>query len=346
MTIKMDFHKNLVTLAIESSCDETSVSVVRNGLEVLSNVIASQIDIHKLYGGVVPEIASRNHLLKVSSVTKSALDEANMTFEDIDFISVTNGPGLIGALLVGLSYAKGLSFALGKDLVGVNHLQGHISSSFLLGAKPPFICLTASGGHTNITLVKDYTSFEILGSTRDDAAGEAFDKVARVLGLGYPGGSKLDELANLGNEEAISFPKVMLEENSYDFSFSGLKSAVLNYLNSKKQKNEEIKEKDVAASFRKAVIDVLVAKSILACKNNNISTLTIGGGVACNSLLRKELKEKCIKENISIFIPEPIYCTDNAAMIGCAGYYNYINGKKDNIALNAYANLPLGDKRQ
>ncbi len=320
---KMKSKDTLITLSIETSCDETSVAVVKNGIEVLSNIIHTQIDIHKSYGGVVPEIASRNHLLKISSVLDEALLKAGLSFCDIDFISVTNTPGLIGALLVGTSYAEALGLSLGKEVVYVNHLYGHIASSFLLGAKPPFISLTASGGHTNISLVKDYTSYEVIGKTLDDAAGEAFDKVARSLGLSYPGGVKVDEMAKSGNENAITFPRIMLGKDSLDFSFSGLKSAVLNYINSAKMKNEEINVADICASFRKCVVDILVEKAILALKRENISTLCVGGGVMCNDLLRETLTHRCNDENITLFLPDKVYCTDNAAMIGSGGYFIY-----------------------
>lgn len=331
----------LTTLAIETSCDETSVAVVENGVNVKSNAIHTQIDIHKVYGGVVPEIASRNHLMKISSVVDKALKDANMTFDDIDFISVTTGPGLVGALLIGVSYAKALAFSLNKDLVGVNHMAGHISAGFIMGAKPSFICLTASGGHTNITRVDDYTEFTLLGSTKDDAAGEAFDKVARSLGLSYPGGVQIDKRAQLGNEHAISFPMAMKGKDNFDFSFSGLKSAVLNYLNSKKMKNEEVDINDVCASFNRCVVDTIVNKTMLALKKENMKTLCVGGGVLCNDLLRSELKKKCEEENIELYLPDKVYCTDNAAMIGSAGYFNYINNKKDNLILNANPDLKL-----
>ena len=331
----------ITTLAIETSCDETSASVVEDGVKVKSNAIHTQIDIHKVYGGVVPEIASRNHLMKISSVVDKALLDADVTFDDIDFISVTTGPGLVGALLIGLSYAKALAFSLNKDLVGVNHMAGHISASFIMGAKPPFICLTASGGHTNITKVNDYTDFELLGSTKDDAAGEAFDKVARSLGLSYPGGVQIDKYAKLGDEYSIDFPVVLMGKDNLDFSFSGLKSAVLNYLNSKKMKNEEVSIDNVCASFNRCVVDTIVTKTMLALKKENMTTLCVGGGVLCNDLLRNELKKKCEEENIKLFLPDKIYCTDNAAMIGSAGYFNYINNKKDSLILNANPDLKL-----
>lgn len=332
---------SLTTLAIETSCDETSVAVVEDGINVLSNAIHTQIDIHKVYGGVVPEIASRNHLLKISSVVDKALKDSNKTFDDIDFISVTTGPGLVGALLIGLSYAKGLAFSLNKELVGVNHMAGHMSASFIEGAKPPFICLTASGGHTNITKVNDYTNFELLGSTKDDAAGEAFDKVARSLGLGYPGGVKVDKMAKEGDMESIKFPVILMGKDNLDFSFSGLKSAVLNYLNSKKMKGEDINVANVCASFNKCIVDTLVVKTMKAIQREKLDTLCVGGGVLCNDLLRSELRKKCKEHNIKLFLPEKVYCTDNAAMIGCAGYFNYINDKKSSLILNANPDLKL-----
>lgn len=337
-------NKDLVTLAIETSCDETSAAVVKNGTEVLSNAIHTQIDIHRVYGGVVPEIASRNHLLKISSVVDRAVEDAGMSLSDIDFISVTEGPGLVGALLIGLSYAKALAFSLGIDIVGVNHIAGHISASFLMGAKPPFICLTASGGHTNITEVRDYTDFSLMGSTRDDAAGEAFDKVARSLGLGYPGGVEIDRLAKKGNENAISFPMAFMEEGNYDFSFSGLKSAVLNYLNSMKMKNIEINREDVCASFNRCVVDTLADKAVNAVTDSGYDTLCAGGGVICNDMLRNELKKRCREKNIRLYLPEKVYCTDNAAMIGSAGYFRYLSGRGDSLMLNANPNLSFQDE--
>ena len=330
---------DLITLAIETSCDETSAAVVKNGTQIMSNVIHTQIDIHRVYGGVVPEIASRNHLLKISSVVDRAVSDAGIGFEDIDFISVTEGPGLVGALLIGLSYAKALAFSLGIDVVGVNHIAGHISASFLMGARPPFICLTASGGHTNITEVIDYTRFNLIGSTRDDAAGEAFDKVARSLGLGYPGGVEIDRLSKKGNDRAEAFPMAFMEEDNYDFSFSGLKSAVLNYLNSKRMKNIEIVTEDVCASFNRCVVDTLVTKTMSAVEKSGYDTLCAGGGVICNDMLRNELEKECKKRNIRLYLPEKVLCTDNAAMIGAAGYFNYMKNGRDSLMLNADPNL-------
>lgn len=327
-------------LAIESSCDETSAAVSVDGV-IKSNVISTQIDIHKIYGGVVPEIASRNHLLNISSVTDEALKQAGMAFSDIDCIAVTYGPGLIGALLVGVSYAKALAYSTGCKFMGVNHMQSHISASFLCGAKPPFITLVVSGGHTMIVKVNDYTEFEVLGSTRDDAAGEAFDKVARVMGLEYPGGAKLDELAQDGNDCAIDFPLVMLKENNYDFSFSGLKSAVLNYINTVNMKGDIINKADLCASFRKCVVEILTQKTLKAAKEYNINTITTVGGVACNSLLRSEFERKCKNEGMDFFVPEKVYCSDNAAMVACCAYYKYLKGEFSDLGLNASSSLNL-----
>lgn len=330
-------------LAIESSCDETAASVVRNGREVLSNVISSQIALHTLYGGVVPEIASRKHIEKINSVIEEALNEAEVTLKDITAIAVTYGPGLVGALLVGVSAAKALSFATGIPLVGVHHISGHISANFIehKELEPPFACLVASGGHSHLVIVKDYGEYEIVGRTRDDAAGEAFDKVARAIGLGYPGGPKIDKLAREGNPNAIFFPRAKVAENEYDFSFSGLKSAVLNYLNSCQMKGEEVNTADVAASFQKAVIDVLVEHSLHAVKAYGFDKFVIAGGVASNSALRAAFEAECAAKGIAFYHPSPIYCTDNAAMIGVAGYYEYIKGVRHGYDLNAVPNLRL-----
>lgn len=327
-------------LAIESSCDETAAAISVNG-EIKSSVVSTQIDIHKVYGGVVPEIASRNHLLNISSVVDEALKQADMTFSDIDCVAVTHGPGLIGALLVGVSYAKALSYSAGCKFMGVNHMQSHISASFLCGAEPPFITLVVSGGHTMVVKVNDYTDFEILGTTRDDAAGEAFDKVARVMGLEYPGGAKLDELAEEGNDSAIDFPLVMLKEDNYDFSFSGLKSAVLNYINIANMKGEIINKADLCASFRKCVVEILTEKAIRAAKNESLSTITACGGVACNSLLRREFERKCKNEGFSFYVPEKQYCSDNAAMVAKCAYYKYLKGEFSDLGLNAASSLML-----
>lgn len=330
-------------LAIESSCDETSVAVVLNGREILSNVIASQISTHEQYGGVVPEVASRMHIEAISGVVEEALLKANITLEKIDAIGVTYGPGLVGALLVGLQFAKGLAFASKKPLVGVNHIEGHICANYIQhkDLKPPFISLVVSGGHTFIVHVKDYGIYEVIGQTRDDAAGEAYDKVARALGLGYPGGPKIDKLAKEGNPKAITFPKANFHEETLDFSFSGVKSAVLNYLNKCNMQNIEINKADVAASFQQAVVDVLKDNVLLTCKKKNIDTIAIAGGVASNSTLRETLINEAGKKGIKVLFPTPILCTDNAAMIGSAAYFNFINGKVNDLNLNAKPNLKL-----
>lgn len=338
-------NRDILILAIESSCDETAASVVKNGREVLSNVIFSQIALHTKYGGVVPEIASRKHIEKINQVIQEALDQAQVVLEDITAIAVTYGPGLVGALLVGVSAAKAISFATGKPLVGVHHISGHISANYIEypELEPPFVCLVASGGHSHLVVVKDYGEYEIVGRTRDDAAGEAFDKVARAIGLGYPGGPKIDKLSREGNPDAIPFPRAKIAENEYDFSFSGLKSAVLNHLNSCQMKGEEVCQADVAASFQKAVIDVLVEHSLYAIKEFGYDRLAIAGGVASNSSLREAFERECTKRKIQFFHPSPVYCTDNAAMIGTAGYYEYIKGVRHGYDLNAVPNLRLGE---
>ena len=330
-------------LAIESSCDETSAAVVLNGREILSNVIASQISTHEQYGGVVPEVASRMHIEAISGVVEEALLKANITLEKIDAIGVTYGPGLVGALLVGLQFAKGLAFASKKPLVGVNHIEGHICANYIQhkDLKPPFISLVVSGGHTFIVHVKDYGIYEVIGQTRDDAAGEAYDKVARALGLGYPGGPKIDKLAKEGNPKAITFPKANFHEETLDFSFSGVKSAVLNYLNKCNMQNIEINKADVAASLQQAVVDVLKDNVLLTCKKKNIDTIAIAGGVASNSTLRETLINEAGKKGIKVLFPTHILCTDNAAMIGSAAYFNFINGKVNDLNLNAKPNLKL-----
>jgi N6-L-threonylcarbamoyladenine synthase len=338
--------KDIRILAIESSCDETAAAVVVNGREILSNVIASQIDIHEKFGGVVPEVASRKHIEVISAVVQEALDEAKVTLEDIDAIGVTYGPGLVGALLVGVQYAKGLAYATGKPLVGVNHIEGHISANFIQykTLKPPFVCLVVSGGHTFIVYMKDYGEFEIMAQTRDDAAGEAFDKVARAIGLGYPGGPKIDKIAKEGNPDAIVFPKAKFHDDTLDFSFSGVKSAVLNYLNKMNMKNEKINVSDVAASFQKAVVSVLVENAMKACIIKGVDKMTLAGGVASNSCLRATMTIEGQKRNIKVLFPEMILCTDNAAMIGSAAYFELIKGKVSGLTLNAIPNLKLGER--
>ena len=336
-------NKDIKILAIETSCDETSAAVVRNGREVLSNIISSQIDIHKRFGGVVPEVASRKHLENISPVIDEALLSAGVELKDIDAVAATCGPGLVGALLIGLTTAKAIAFSSSLPFIGVNHIEGHIAASYIEHneLEPPFTCLVASGGHSHIVNVIGYTSYEVLGRTRDDAAGEAFDKIARALGLGYPGGPLLDKLAASGNREAIDFPRAFLEKGSYDFSFSGLKSAVLNYLNSKKMKNEEVNPADVAASFQEAVTDVLSAKLIKAALDKKSEYAVLAGGVASNSRLRELLMQRGEQAGIKVVYPSPILCTDNAAMIGCAAYYRYINGTRSDFTLNAMPNLSL-----
>lgn len=333
-------------LAIESSCDETAAAVVVNGREVLSNVISSQIDIHKLYGGVVPEIASRKHIEKINQVIQEALEESDKTMEDIDAVCVTYGPGLVGALLVGVGAAKALAYATHKPLVGVHHIEGHISANFIENKdlEPPFLCLVASGGHSHLVIVKEYGEYEILGRTRDDAAGEAFDKVARAIGLGYPGGPKIDKLAKEGDPDAIEFPKASIDGAPYDFSFSGVKSAVLNYINGCKMKEVPYNEADIAASFQKAVVGVLVDHTMKAAKDYGIKKVAIAGGVACNSALRQAMEDACQKRGYKFYRPSPILCTDNAAMIGAAGYYEYKKGVRHGWDLNAVPGLKLGEE--
>lgn len=338
--------KDILILGIESSCDETAAAVIKNGREVLSNVISSQIELHKLYGGVVPEIASRMHIENINVVIEEALENANVTLDDIDAIGVTYGPGLVGALLVGVAEAKAISFAKNIPLVGVHHIEGHVSANYIehLDLEPPYICLIVSGGHTHIVLVKGYGEYEIVGRTRDDAAGEAFDKVARAIGLGYPGGPKIDKLSKEGNSKAIKFPRAHIEGADFDFSFSGVKSAVLNHINGCKMKNEPIHEADIAASFQQAVIDVLVDHTIAAAKEYGMNRVAIAGGVASNSSLRASMKEACDKQGFELYYPSPIYCTDNAAMIGVAAYYEYVNGTRHGLDLNAVPNLKIGQR--
>ena len=338
--------KDIYILAIETSCDETAAAVIKNGREVLSNIISSQIELHKLYGGVVPEIASRKHIEKINQVIEEALSEAGVTLQDMDAIGVTYGPGLVGALLVGVAEAKAISFATGKPLIGVHHIEGHISANYIENEalKPPFLCLVVSGGHTHLVLVKEYGEYQIIGKTRDDAAGEAFDKVARAIGLGYPGGPKIDEQAKEGDREAITFPRAHIEGSPYDFSFSGLKSAVLNYINSMEMKHADINRADVAASFQNAVVDVLVTKTIAAAKEHGMKQVAIAGGVAANSALRLAMAEACRENDLDFSHPAFIYCTDNAAMIGTAAYYEYIKGVRSGLDLNAVPNLRIGER--
>ena len=336
---------NINILAIESSCDETAAAVVVNGRDVRSNVISSQIDLHTLYGGVVPEIASRKHIEKINQVIEEALAKAEMTLDDIDAIAVTYGPGLVGALLVGVAEAKAISFARNIPLIGVHHIEGHISANYIENKElePPFLCLVVSGGHTHLVRVADYGKYEILGKTRDDAAGEAFDKVARAIGLGYPGGPKIEKAAHEGNPDAIAFPRAKVADGVYDFSFSGLKSAVLNYLNGAKMKGEEVNAADVAASFQKSVIDVLVDHAMHAIDEYGMDKFAIAGGVASNATLRNAMEEACAKKGVTFYHPSPVLCTDNAAMIGAAGYYDYLAGKRAGMDLNAVPNLKLGE---
>ncbi len=340
--------RDVTILAIESSCDETAAAVVRNGREVLSNIISSQIALHTIYGGVVPEIASRKHVEKINGCIRAALDEARLTLSDIDVIAVTYGPGLVGALLVGVSEAKAIAFATGKPLIGVHHIEGHIYANFIENKdlEPPFVCLVASGGHSHLVIVRDYCEIEIIGQTRDDAAGEAFDKVARAIGLGYPGGPKIDKAAKEGNPDAYSFPRAQIPEAKYDFSFSGLKSAVLNLINQDKMQGKEINQADIAASFQKAVVDVLVSHGIEACKEYGFDKLAIAGGVASNSQLRQKMEEECERNGIKFYRPSPVLCTDNAAMIGAAAYYEYKNGAEFDLDLNAVPNLSLGKRER
>ena len=332
-----------LTMAIESSCDETSVAVLADGREILSNVISSQIEIHTQFSGVVPKIASRHHLNNINAVTEQALAQANVKLDDIDLIGVTSGPGLIGALLIGVATAKAFALAKNKPLVGVHHIQGHISANYLQypELEPPFMALVLSGGHTNIIRVTDYNKCEVLGQTRDDAIGEAYDKVARVIGLGYPGGPKIDRIAKEGNPNAIEFKRVMLEKDSLDFSFSGIKTGVLNYVNTQRQAGKEINVADVAASFQQAVLDVVVTKAMKAAARHNEKRLVMAGGVASNSALRKQMAAACEKRGIKLYVPDPVLCTDNAAMIGCAAYYMYKAGELSDLSLDAVASVPL-----
>ena len=337
---------DIAILAIESSCDETAAAVVVNGRDVRSNIISSQIALHTLYGGVVPEIASRKHIEKINQVITEAMQEAQADWADIDAIGVTYGPGLVGALLVGVAEAKAISYARNIPLVGVHHIEGHISANYIENKElePPFLCLVVSGGHTHLVKVLDYGKYEILGRTRDDAAGEAFDKVARAIGLGYPGGPKIEKVAHEGNPHAVEFPRPKIADGEYDFSFSGLKSAVLNHLNSCKMKGIEIVQADIAASFQKAVIDVLVENAMHAIEKYQIDKFAIAGGVASNGTLRGAMEEECRKRNVAFYHQSPILCTDNAAMIGAAAYYDYRAGIRSGLDLNAVPNLKLGER--
>ncbi len=336
---------NIKVLAIETSCDETAAAVIQNGREVLSSIISTQIDLHEKYGGVVPEIASRMHVEKINLVIKEALEAANLTLDEIDVVGVTYGPGLVGALLVGVVAAKSIAFVKNKPLIGVHHIEGHIAANYISHPElePPFLCLVVSGGHTHLVNVDSYTSYEIIGRTRDDAAGEAYDKVARAIGLTYPGGPKIDKLAKEGNKDAIKFPRAMMDEG-YDFSFSGVKSAVLNYVNGAKMKDEPINVADVAAAFQASVVDVLVGKAVAAAKERHMTKIALAGGVASNQGLREAMEVACEQNHIKLYYPERVLCTDNAAMIGCAAYYEYLKGSRAGMDLNAVPNLPLGKK--
>lgn len=342
----MSEKKEITILAIESSCDETAAAVVRNGRTVLSNIISSQIDLHKLYGGVVPEIASRKHIEKINQVIEEALCEADCSLDDIDAIGVTYGPGLVGALLVGVAEAKAIAYARNLPLIGVHHIEGHISANYIENKElePPFLCLVVSGGHTHLVCVEGYGKYRILGKTKDDAAGEAFDKVARAIDLGYPGGPKIDKLAKEGNPDAIDFPRAHVGDSVYDFSFSGVKSAVLNYINGCKMKQAEYNRADIAASFQKAVTDVLVDHAMAGVENYGLKKLAIAGGVASNSALREAMRKACEERGIEFYYPSPILCTDNAAMIGAAAFYDYQNGIRSGWDLNAVPNLKLGER--
>ncbi len=347
MSNELTENKELLVLGIESSCDETAASVIKGCREVLSNVIYSQIDLHTVYGGVVPEIASRGHIEKRNQVVKKALSEAGKELKDMDAIAVTYGPGLVGALLVGVAHAKALGWAAGIPVVGVNHIEGHICANFIdnQSLEPPFMCLVASGGHSHLVNVTGYGEYEIIARTRDDAAGEAFDKVARAIGLGYPGGPKIDKEARNGDPDSIDFPRAKVRENEYDFSFSGLKSAVLNYLNSCNMKGETINSANVAASFQKAVVDTLVGHSMQAAKDRGVKKFAIAGGVASNTALREAFEKECAAAGIEFMRPQPVYCTDNGAMIGVAGSYEYLLGYRSGLDLNAVPNLSIGDRK-
>lgn len=331
-------------LGIESSCDETACAVVEDGRKVLSNIVATSLEEHKLYGGVVPEIASRRHAKSISGVVKEALEKADCTMDDIEAIAVTYAPGLIGALLVGVNFAKGLAFATGTPLVPVHHLRGHIASNYISSdVKPPFLCLVVSGGHSHIVAVNDYTDFEIIGKTRDDAAGEALDKAGRTMGLAYPGGISIDKISKQGNENAFKFPHPRVTGSEYDFSFSGLKTSVINTVHNAKQKGEEINIPDLAASFQKSVVDCLIQNLEKAAIDKNFKKIVIAGGVSANSKLRREAEKLCQKHKWQLYLPELKYCGDNAAMIGSQGYYEFISGVEADESLNAYATMPIDE---
>ncbi|TYO94931.1 tRNA (adenosine(37)-N6)-threonylcarbamoyltransferase complex transferase subunit TsaD [Desulfallas thermosapovorans] len=338
---------SVTILSVETSCDETSSAVLVDGINIKSNIISSQVDVHRKFGGVVPEVASRKHLELINHVIQEALDEAGIGFNNLDAVAVTYGPGLVGALLVGVAAAKAIAFGLDIPLIGVNHLEGHVSANFLVEPQPefPVICLVVSGGHTDLVLISGYGRYELLGATRDDAAGEAFDKVARVLGLGYPGGPLIDNMALSGNDMAIDLPRAYLAADSLDFSFSGLKTAVINYLHRANQKGVPVNKADVAASFQRAAVDVLVDKTLLAAQKCRTKTIMLAGGVAANRLLRQEITYRASREGRRVIYPPPVLCTDNAAMIGCAAYYKYLQNDFAPLTLNAMPNLSLGEDR-
>ena len=330
-------------LAIESSCDETAAAVVEDGRKVLSSIVASQVEEHKLYGGVVPEIASRRHAEAITPVVRESLEQAGVTLSDIDAISVTYAPGLIGALLVGVNFAKGLALSANLPLVPVHHLRSHIASNYITNPdlKPPFLCLVVSGGHSHIVMVEDYTKMKIIGKTRDDAAGEAFDKAARTMGMPYPGGIALDKVAEEGNPLAFKLPRPTVSGSEYDFSFSGLKTAVINLIHNSQQKGTEVNKADICASFRYAVVDCLTTNFIKAAEDTGVKRLVIAGGVSANSLLRRTLEDECKKRGFELYMPEKSLCGDNAAMVGAQGYYEYLSGNIADTELNAYATMSI-----